>query len=283
MGPTEAEIQRARLLDDILSSQWELADAARMQQDERLFDLQAEVDAYFQISDAKADILNQTARTLEDEAALAKAAGEGAKAYERMRIARDLMAQNPLITAEEAQGLARQMVEAQERTAKAIEDMQRLKRAAAQVGDAFASAFERAIMEGGKLSDVLRGLARDILAITIRTAITEPIGQAIGATITSMFGGGRAIGGPVKAGVAYRVGEAGPELFVPDAPGKIIAAHKFGGGGGVMVTYAPVIDARGADAAAVARLEAGMMQDRAARAVEMRAIVQDALNRRLIR
>ena len=35
---------------------------------------------------------------------------------------------------------------------------------------------------------------------------------------------GRATGGPVSAGRAYRVGERGPELFVPTAAGRIEAA-----------------------------------------------------------
>lgn len=42
---------------------------------------------------------------------------------------------------------------------------------------------------------------------------------------------GRANGGPVRAGVAYRVGERGPETFVPNVPGQIIPA----GGGGVVI------------------------------------------------
>lgn len=43
---------------------------------------------------------------------------------------------------------------------------------------------------------------------------------------------GRANGGPVSAGVAYRVGERGPETFVSSVPGRIIPA---GAGGGVTV------------------------------------------------
>lgn len=42
---------------------------------------------------------------------------------------------------------------------------------------------------------------------------------------TAYFGApGRATGGPVSAGRAYRVGERGPELFVPTASGRIEAA-----------------------------------------------------------
>jgi hypothetical protein len=44
-------------------------------------------------------------------------------------------------------------------------------------------------------------------------------------------GPGRALGGPVMPGVSYRVGERGPETFVPNVGGNIVA-----GGGGVLVT-----------------------------------------------
>ena len=46
------------------------------------------------------------------------------------------------------------------------------------------------------------------------------------------FGGFRQNGGPVQAGQAYVVGEAGPELFVPSVGGNIVANGESGGGGG---------------------------------------------------
>lgn len=47
-------------------------------------------------------------------------------------------------------------------------------------------------------------------------------GSSAWGTVTGWFGGGRAAGGPVVPGVAYRVGELGPETFVPTSPGMII-------------------------------------------------------------
>ena len=48
--------------------------------------------------------------------------------------------------------------------------------------------------------------------------------------LTALMGApGRATGGPVAPGRAYRVGERGPELFVPTASGRI---EPDGGGGG---------------------------------------------------
>lgn len=49
----------------------------------------------------------------------------------------------------------------------------------------------------------------------------------------TMFGGARAMGGDVTAGRAYRVGENGPEWFVPGANGGIVPN---GGGGGKSIT-----------------------------------------------
>src|SRR5690606_16250828 len=60
--------------------------------------------------------------------------------------------------------------------------------------------------------------------------------------IAAIFGGGgaksisnikaRAIGGPVSAGQPYLVGERGPELMVPNAPGTIIPNQMLAHGTG---------------------------------------------------
>ena len=50
--------------------------------------------------------------------------------------------------------------------------------------------------------------------------------------IRDSFGGARQRGGPVQAGQAYVVGEAGPELFVPNASGNIVANNVSSGGEG---------------------------------------------------
>lgn len=75
-----------------------------------------------------------------------------------------------------------------------------------------------------------------------------------GLNLSGLFGGRstRATGGDVYAGNPTLVGEKGAEVFVPSGPGKIIPNSQIGGSS---VTFAPVIDARGADVAAIARLE----------------------------
>jgi phage-related protein len=52
--------------------------------------------------------------------------------------------------------------------------------------------------------------------------------------LQKLFGGGRAMGGPVNAGTSYVVGERGPELFMPNASGTIIPNNKLSGGGTVI-------------------------------------------------
>ena len=55
------------------------------------------------------------------------------------------------------------------------------------------------------------------------------------------FFGGRADGGPVKAGGSYMVGERGPELFTPRSSGMITPNHALGGSTNVVVN----VDASG--------------------------------------
>jgi hypothetical protein len=47
-------------------------------------------------------------------------------------------------------------------------------------------------------------------------------GGFLSAAAGFLFGGGRSQGGPVSSNVAYRVGESGPEMFVPKRDGMII-------------------------------------------------------------
>ena len=60
----------------------------------------------------------------------------------------------------------------------------------------------------------------------------------------SLIGGSRAAGGPVMAGGAYRVGEFGPEMFVPSGSGSI--RPDTGAGSGVTIIMNGVIDGESA-------------------------------------
>ena len=105
-------------------------------------------------------------------------------------------------------------------------------------GKTAAEAFGNALQQvGSKLIDV--GL--------------DSLFGSSGFNIAGMFGGARATGGPVSSGKSYLVGELGPEMFTPSSAGNITPNNQMGGSSSVV--FSPVIDARGADVGAVARIE----------------------------
>ena len=72
--------------------------------------------------------------------------------------------------------------------------------------------------------------------MVIDRAVTKPLNTLFGSVLDSVFGGGKAHGGPVVTNKAYLVGEAGPEMFVPPASERIVANGPFGYGGGTAIT-----------------------------------------------
>lgn len=67
-------------------------------------------------------------------------------------------------------------------------------------------------------------LFRQILAGIARMAIQQTIGGPLQSAMGGMFsfGGGKAAGGAVRPGTAYRVGERGAETFVPNVSGVVV-------------------------------------------------------------
>lgn len=117
-------------------------------------------------------------------------------------------------------------------------EVEKGKTLAEELGLTFSSAFEDAIVGGRGLSDVLKGLEQDIVRIVTRKLVTEPLGNWISDSLkgltsgggggggggssfldslvswgASLFGGTRAIGGPVEPGRMYQVNERGPEIL----------------------------------------------------------------------
>lgn len=96
-----------------------------------------------------------------------------------------------------------------------------------ELGLTFSSALEDAIVAGGKAGDMLKGLEQDILRIFTRKFVTQPLANAVSgfdfsSLFSSLFGGFRALGGPVQSGKAYIVGERGPELLIPGSTGRVV-------------------------------------------------------------
>jgi hypothetical protein len=69
----------------------------------------------------------------------------------------------------------------------------------------------------------------------------NPVSQGI----SGIFGGGRAMGGPVSAGTTYLVGENGPELFTSATSGTIIPNNKMGSGNTINITVNGALDSEG--------------------------------------
>jgi phage-related minor tail protein len=72
----------------------------------------------------------------------------------------------------------------------------------------------------------------DLLRLYIKQKITVPLFDALKTIDFGSILPGRAVGGPVKGGRPYMVGEKGPELFVPGASGSIVRNQDLGNSGG---------------------------------------------------
>jgi hypothetical protein len=69
----------------------------------------------------------------------------------------------------------------------------------------------------------------------IKLVKDNPVVSGISGLIDRVFGGARAMGGPVTSGTSYLVGEQGPELFTPGRNGSITPNHSLGGGRGAVI------------------------------------------------
>lgn len=119
--------------------------------------------------------------------------------------------------------------------------------------DSIVEAFSKGRLEGGK---ILSAIAQDVARMLIQRSITTPLFNAIAGglqgglgalfggsggapdirapvpntpAIVYGYGGPRASGGPVSSGMAYTVGEVGPELFIPRSSGTIVPNSAIGG------------------------------------------------------
>ena len=106
-----------------------------------------------------------------------------------------------------------------------------------RAGQTLQNSLVRAIQTGKFGFEDLRRVALSVLSeiagAAIRSGLNSISGSAggggqggllgtIGSIVGSLFGApGRATGGPVSPGRAYRVGENGPELFVPTSAGRV--------------------------------------------------------------
>ena len=150
----------------------------------------------------------------------------------------NVLLEDGLITIEQAREGVLQVNRAFEETMSGLSDVR--DSIEDNIGDALVNAFER-----GRLSfrDLTRSILSDIIRIQLRRAAT-----GITSSIFSSIIPGLQQGGPALAGQAYIVGEAGPELFVPNVNGNVVPNDRLGdvgGGGETVVNYnIQAVDAR---------------------------------------
>ena len=129
--------------------------------------------------------------------------------------------------------------------------------------DALVSFVQTGKLDFRSLAD---SIIADMIRIQVRQSITGPLAAGMGSgglggafnSLLGLFGQGKYIegsssfvgpsqtltplqfaeGGRPPLGVPSLIGERGPELFIPDAPGVILPSNKVGG---ASVTYAPQI------------------------------------------
>lgn len=157
------------------------------------------------------------------------------------------------------------------------EQLVETKRSGEDIGTVLESAAMKSIRQFKDLKSALREVLAELIKVGAQQ-ISKSLGGGggfpdLGGAISSFFGGGMATGGDVAGGTSYLVGEGGPELFTPGSSGSITPNGALGGD-----TYN--IDARGADAGGLARLEAMIRSLNGS--IEHRAVgaVQRAWNRR---
>jgi len=135
-----------------------------------------------------------------------------------------------------------------------------LERAGAALERGLTSAIQRGKFGFDDLRRVALSVLSEIAAAAIRSGLNGGSGDGAGnllGTLGGLLGAalgapGRATGGPVSPGRAYRVGERGPELFVPTSSGRVETSTASGVTTHVRMTI-NVSDARGTAPAALER------------------------------
>jgi lambda family phage tail tape measure protein len=92
------------------------------------------------------------------------------------------------------------------------------------IGFAGGGAFVRPSPDGAFFQSMGTGFDNSLGA-----GATGSFGLGSQFSVGSVFGGGRAAGGPVASGTTYLVGERGPELFMPGRSGTIVPNGAMGG------------------------------------------------------
>ena len=101
----------------------------------------------------------------------------------------------------QAMGMLQESFQASQReTGNVVKEVTEQNNQAAQdLGFAFESAFENAILQGEALRSVLGGIAQDIARITLRQTVTAPLGNWVSGAVGGLFGGSTVAAGSAGA------------------------------------------------------------------------------------
>jgi hypothetical protein len=139
-----------------------------------------------------------------------------------------------------------------------------------KMGEEISGALTQMIVYGRGGIQMLESIVALLVQAIIKAMIFKPLFESFNAGTVggggggfwgTLFGGilggliGLQGGGTVSAGAPYLVGEAGPELFVPEAAGAIVSNSEIGGD-----RYYYKIDARGADPSVALRIRQALRE-----------------------
>lgn len=156
----------------------------------------------------------------------------------------------------------------------AQEELKKTKGIGEELGLAFSSAFEDAIVGGKSLRDILKGIEADITRIILRKLVTEPAAEwltgaikgvtsgsggggfmaSVGSWFSSLFSGGFAEGGYIPPGKWGMTGERGPEPVFGGRTGATV--RPYSGAVTVNISVPGTTDGRTAQQVAVAAARA---------------------------
>jgi hypothetical protein len=241
-GATMQQLEASQRLADVLTRRREEQSAAMTQLEEAL-------------------ALNREWKTLYDETAspAQKLADEEARLLEL----RERLLAAGYGVAEVEQRIAEARMNAFDKLfpTSAPDQLKQLEDIAKRFGDVIGTAFEDAVISGGNLRSILKGVEQDLIRIVMRNLVTKPLQDALGSILGGASGGAssgvgaffqtlfgaRAMGGDVFPDKTYLVGERGPELFVtPRSGGTIVPSNQIAGQLGNQVTVNNVFTINGA-------------------------------------
>lgn len=191
----QAEVDKARSLAasyyDQQKAEEELAKSKEKLKKQREEELKEEI----KLEEARSKISGSIQQEIDDNDKLIEALKVSEAEYERVKALLEVVNQYRRAGLEMSPEEVKATEEAADKLAEQRSQMdglkekyQSLKKLGADLGMTFTSAFEDAIVEGKKFSDVLQSLYQDILRLIIRQQITQPLASSFNSSFSGILG-----------------------------------------------------------------------------------------------